>query len=70
MKGKTMTDKYIEELKARDKAMPVKRYTWKTRKQPDDPICPKCGEIRFIVSDEYQFCPYCGQRLDMSNWEL
>lgn len=59
-------DKYIEELKERDKAMPVQRFHLVKREWP---ICPKCKYVGALSEDD-QFCRKCGQRVDMTNWQL
>ena len=66
-----MANDYIETLKKRDKALPMRRYYWKSEKFKNDPpadICPLCETI--ISLEEYQFCPVCGQRLDRDNYEF
>lgn len=66
-----MADKYIEELKKRDKAMPMNRYFFLSEPfKGDDPLerCPVCKTI--ISTEWYKFCPLCGQRLDRDNYEF
>lgn len=63
-----MTDDYIEELKERDKAKPLKKLLWAVGKDPL-PICPNCGEILVLVKRD-NFCRTCGQRLMKDVWEL
>ena len=66
-----MANDYIEMLKERDKALPMKRYHWKSESFKDEPpadMCPKCETL--IALDRYHFCPVCGQRLDIDNYEF
>lgn len=66
-----MANDYIEMLKARDKALPMKRYFWESEeykdREPAD-ICPKCEQL--IALPQFRFCPVCGQRLDRDNYEF
>lgn len=60
---------YIEMLKKRDKAMPMKKYIPVSDALDPFPLCPVCGRMFFPSKSEY-FCPDCGQRIDATNWEL
>ena len=57
----------LEELKKRDTAMKVKQ-SWE---EEDNHIfdCPHCGDTWFYTTDseDWKFCPNCGQRLDWSD---
>lgn len=57
---------YINELKKRDTAMPMKRYHFHTTDAEDFDICPKCGAGIYLGTD--RFCRMCGQRLDRDNY--
>ena len=35
----------------------------------DEWICPCCGTRYEVEYDDYDYCPYCGQRLDWSDKE-
>lgn len=35
----------------------------------DEWFCPKCGEGYEIDSDDYNYCPECGQKIDWRNEE-
>lgn len=63
-----MANDYIEMLKKRDKAMPVKKYVPITEGFGPWAMCPVCAVL--ILSDKAQFCDHCGQRIDMTTWEL
>lgn len=63
-----MADNYIEMLKERDKAKPLKKKYWSPGMKPL-PSCPTCGEIVFSTVHG-KFCEWCGQKLDKQNWEL
>ncbi len=36
----------------------------------EEPCCPDCGEVQCtnVYATNNCFCPYCGQRLDWSDW--
>jgi len=59
---------YIEELKERDTAKPLKKMHWAVGYKPL-PACPNCGEL-LILSERDHFCRNCGQRLDVETWAL
>ena len=61
-------DKYIEMLKERDTARPVKKYVPITEGIKPWAMCPSCG--RLLLTDDINFCPRCGQRVDMDTWAL
>lgn len=64
-----MANDYINMLKERDKALPMRRYYYKSeplKNEPPEDMCPKCETI--IALDKYRFCPVCGQRLDRDNY--
>ena len=63
-----MANDYIEMLKERDKAKAVKKYVPITEGLGPWAQCPICG--RLLLSDNINFCDYCGQRVDMKTWEL
>ena len=63
-----MANDYIEMLKERDTAKPLKKMYWAVGKEPL-PACPTCGEMLIIVERDH-FCRACGQRLDVENWAL
>ena len=63
-----MADDYIEILKERDKALPVKKYVPITEGLGPWARCPKCGH--FLLTDTINFCSSCGQRVDMDTWQL
>lgn len=62
-----MADKYIEMLKERDKERPLKKLLWAVGAKPL-PACPNCEEI--LYTSRGHFCPMCGQRVDMTNWDI
>lgn len=63
-----MANNYIEMLKKRDEAMPVKKYVPITEGIDPWAMCPNCG--RLLLTEDINFCDHCGQRVDMTNWEL
>ena len=63
-----MANDYIEMLKERDKAKAVKRYVPITEGIEPWAMCPNCG--RLLLTDDIHFCDNCGQRVDMTVWEL
>lgn len=63
-----VTDKEFKELVERDTARAMKQYVFKALDRPPLDECPVCEKP--IISDEYKFCPYCGQRLDRENYEF
>ena len=63
-----MANDYIEMLKERDKALPVKKYVPITEGIEPWAMCPKCG--RLLLTDGINFCDSCGQRVDMDTWAL
>lgn len=63
-------DKYIEELIERDKAKPMGRYFWKTEKWKNDPPADTCGVCGRVLSDDWTFCPVCGNRIDTENYKI
>lgn len=70
-KDKTMANKeFIELLKARDTAMPLKRFHWQGESKVLEPldICPRCEWPIVYHLKEAVFCPFCGQRLDVDNY--
>lgn len=60
----------INELIERDMPKPMGRYYWQTEQFENDPPANTCGACGRAVSDEYVFCPYCGQRIDRENYLL
>lgn len=59
---------YITELKERDKAKPVKKYVPITEGIEPWAMCPNCGKL--LLTEDINFCSNCGQRVDMTTWEL
>lgn len=59
---------YIEMLIERDTAKPVKKYEPITEGIDPWAICPVCG--RLLLMSNIKFCEMCGQRVDMTTWEL
>ncbi len=59
---------YIETLKDRDTAKPLKKMMWAVGHKPL-PACPNCGEVLILVKHDH-FCRNCGQRLDVETWAL
>lgn len=60
--------KLIDELLERNTAKPVKKYEPITEGLDPWAMCPVCG--RLLLDDGYKFCDRCGQRVDMTTWEL
>lgn len=66
-----MTDKeYIKMLKERDKAMPMDRYFWKSKRFKHDPPADICGKCGRVIVEDYVFCPVCGQRIARDLYKL
>lgn len=63
-----MANDYIEMLKERDKAKPLRKLYLAPGHEPL-PCCPNCGDA-LIYTKLDSFCRKCGQRLDVDNWEL
>lgn len=63
-----MANNYIEMLKERDKAKPVKKYVPITEGIEPWAMCPECG--RLLLTNDINFCDNCGQRVDMTTWAL
>lgn len=63
-----MANDYIEMLKERDKAKPVKKYVPITEGIEPWAMCPECG--RLLLTNGINFCDNCGQRVDMTTWAL
>lgn len=63
-----MANDYIEKLKERDKAKPLKKFHFAPGYDPI-PACPSCGEVLILVKTD-KFCRQCGQRLDVEDWAL
>lgn len=63
-----MTNDYIEMLKERDKAKPLKKLYLAPGRSPL-PSCPNCGDVLILINSD-KFCRKCGQRLDTANWAL
>ena len=63
-----MANDYIEMLKERDKAKAVKKYVPITEGIGPWAMCPSCGSL--LLTDNIKFCDNCGQRVDMTTWEL
>ena len=63
-----MANDYIQMLKERDKAKAVKKYVPITEGIEPWAMCPSCG--RLLLTDGINFCDNCGQRVDMTIWEL
>ena len=61
-----MANDYIEMLKERDKAKPMKKLYWAVGHDPL-PACPTCGAIHYTNDP---FCSKCGQKLMTDTWEL
>lgn len=57
-------------LVRRDYPKPMGRYYWQTEQFKNDPPANTCGACGKALSDEYVFCPYCGQRIDRENYAL
>lgn len=56
-------------LVRRDYPKPMGKYFWKgeyAHKEPSN----TCGVCDRVLSDEYVFCPYCGQRIDREHYAL
>lgn len=63
-----MANDYIEMLKERDKAKPLRKMYLAPRHEPI-PSCPNCGDALVLVESD-KFCRKCGQRLLTTEWEL
>lgn len=63
-----MADKYIEMLKERDKAKPLKKVLFAPGYDPL-PACPNCEELLILVKSD-KFCRACGQRLNTEDWSF
>ena len=63
-----MANDYIEMLKERDKAKPLKKFLLEPGRKPL-PSCPSCGEILILTTSD-KFCRSCGQRLQTDAWEF
>lgn len=63
-----MANDYINELKERDKAKPLKKIHFAPGAEPYA-ACPNCGDILILVKSD-KFCRKCGQRLMTDTWEL
>lgn len=64
-----MTEKeYVESLKERDKAKPLKKIRLTPGSKPL-PGCPNCGDVLILVKSD-MFCRKCGQRLMTDAWEF
>lgn len=63
-----MADDYINMLKERDTAKPLKKMYWAVGREPL-PACPTCGNVVILTTND-RFCRSCGQRLDVENWAL
>lgn len=60
--------KLIDELLERDKAKAVKKYVPITEGIEPWAMCPNCGKL--LLTNDINFCDNCGQRVDMTTWEL
>lgn len=63
-----MANDYIEMLKERDKAKPLRKMYLAPGREPI-PSCPNCGDALVLVESD-KFCRKCGQRLLTTGWEL
>lgn len=63
-----MANDYIKMLKERDTAKAVKKYVPITEGIEPWAMCPVCGHL--LLYDDIKFCATCGQRVDMTTWEL
>lgn len=64
-----MANDYIEMLKKRDTARPLKKSEVIIRADgKPHGLCPVCNYP--ILFDTFNFCPVCGQKLDQQNWAL
>ena len=64
----TQAENYIEMLKERDKAKPLRKMYFAPGHEPL-PSCPNCGDALVLVESD-KFCRKCGQRLLTTEWEL
>ena len=61
----------INELIARDYPKPMSRYFYQSPEFKNDPPADTCGVCgRIISTDDWKFCPVCGQRIDRENYAL
>ena len=60
--------KLIDELLDRNRAKAVKKYVPITEGIEPWAMCPNCGSL--LLTDNIKFCDNCGQRVDMTTWEL
>lgn len=63
-----MANDYIEMLKERDTAKPLRKMYLAPGHEPI-PSCPNCGDALVLVESD-KFCRKCGQRLLTKEWEL
>lgn len=63
-----MANDYIEMLKERDRAKPLRKMYLAPGHEPI-PSCPNCGDALVLVESD-KFCRKCGQRLLTTEWEL
>lgn len=55
---------YINSLIERDTPKPMKEYKgegWST------PLCPRCEKV---INTNMEYCWWCGQHIDLENYEL
>lgn len=57
---------YINELIERDTAKPMKEYEFDTT-EGGLALCPRCEKV---INSKLPFCSWCGQRVDIENYEL
>ena len=69
-----MTDIKARELIERDTEKPMAKFEYQSLDTGEEwrlDICPKCDKILFYSSIKgANFCLYCGQRIDFTNYEL
>ncbi len=56
----------IEEALKRNEPMKVDLETTLSLIDGDYYNCPKCGDDDMLIGIRYNYCPYCGQKLDWS----
>ena len=57
----------LQELVKRNEPMKVDLETTLSLIDGDYYNCPKCGDDDMLIGIRYNYCPYCGQKLDWSD---